>query len=109
MIYIGLFISLSHPLDHTHLQNFAPPLKNIIFPLGAAHPCESTYILEHMRQTLPYTVTPASEFRTAHPMTNHVTHSGELRKIKKTWTNLSWNFSESMEYLLPGGTFYSSC
>lgn len=58
-----------------------------------------------MRQTLPYTVTPGSEFRTAHQMTNHVTHSSELRKIKKTWTNLRWNFSESMEYLLPGGTF----
>lgn len=58
-----------------------------------------------MRQTLPYTVTPGSEFRTAHQMTNHVTHSSELRKIKKTWTNLHWNFSESMEYLLLGGTF----
>lgn len=104
MIYIGLFISLSHPLDHTHTcRTLHHLLKTVIFPLGAAHPCESTYILEHMRQTLPYTVTPGSEFRTAHQMTNHVTHSSELRKIKRLGQTLAgilvnqWNICDRVE------------
>lgn len=71
---------------HSHLLDFAPPLKHGHFSLGTTSPCElthrsvTTHNLVQTRQIFPYIVTLGSDLTTLRRAANRVTHSGEKRK-----------------------------